>query len=93
MMQLTDTRIETIFSKLKENSFEVIRNSFFVVEDELSVAKFDVQLSGSTTVIVFVLGNKILCSNAGDSRAMLVNSSESASKSSLKAYSKICFFI
>lgn len=91
MMQLTDTKIETIYSKLKENSYEVIRNSFFLAEDEVSVAKFDVQFSGSTTVIVFVLGNKVLCANAGDSRAILV--SESTRKLSNKTFSKYYFFI
>jgi len=89
IMQLTDTKIETIYSKLKENSLEVIRNSFFLAEDQVSAAKFDVQFSGSTSVIVFVLGNKILCANAGDSRAILIN--ESRRKLSNKNYSK--FFI
>jgi serine/threonine protein phosphatase PrpC len=88
-MQLTDTKIETIYSILKENSLEVIRNSFFLAEDQVSAAKFDVQFSGSTSVIVFVLGNKILCANAGDSRAILIN--ESRRKLSNKNYSK--FFV
>ena len=88
-MQLTDTKIETIYSKLKENSLEVIRNSFFLAEDQVSAAKFDVQFSGSTSVIVFVLGNKILCANAGDSRAILIN--ESRMKLSNKNYSKFFF--
>lgn len=91
MMQLTDTKIETIYSKLKENNFEVIRNSFFLAEDEASMAKFDVQFSGSTTVIVYVLGNKILCANAGDSRAILI--SESTRKLSNKTFSKFFFVI
>jgi len=90
-VQLSDTKIETIFSKLKENNFEIIRNSFFLAEDEVSVAKFDVQFSGSTTVIVFILGNKIFCANAGDSRALLVY--ESTKKLSNKFFSKFFFFI
>lgn len=71
-IQLKDTKIETIYQKLKENNFEIIRNSFFLAEDELSLSKFDAQFSGSTTVIVFLIGNKILCANAGDSRAILI---------------------
>lgn len=88
-MQLSDTKIETIYSKLKENNYEIIRNSFFLAEDEVSLAKFDVQFSGSTTVIVFVLGNKIICANAGDSRAILV--SESSRKLSNKTFSKFFY--
>lgn len=71
-MQLNDTKIETINHKLRENNYEIIRNSFFLAEDEISMAKFDSQFSGSTTVMVFVVGSKILCANAGDSRAIMI---------------------
>jgi len=88
-MQLPDTKVETIYGKLKENNFEIIRNSFFLAEDEISVAKFDTQFSGSTTVIVFLLGNRILCANAGDSRAIMVY--ESTKKITNKTFSKFFF--
>ena len=71
--QLKDNKSETILQKLKENNFEIIRNSFFLAEDEVSLSKFDVQFSGSTTVIVFLIGKKIICANAGDSRAIIIN--------------------
>jgi serine/threonine protein phosphatase PrpC len=90
-MQLADTKIETIYSKLKENNSEIIRNSFFLAEDEISMAKFDSQFSGSTTVMVFVIGNKILCANAGDSRAIMI--SENNKKSSGKNFSNFYFLI
>lgn len=73
--QLRDTKAETILAKLKENNFEVIRNSFFLAEDECSLGKFDLQFSGSTCVLVFCLLNKIICANAGDSRAVLASDS------------------
>jgi len=88
LMQLIDTKVETIYAKLKENNYEIIRNSFFLAEDEISVSKFDVQFSGSTTVIVFILGNKILCANAGDSRAIMVYE---AKKIGNKTFSKFFF--
>ena len=69
--QLLDTKAETILAKLKENNFEVIKNAFFLAEDECSIGKFDLQFSGSTCVLVFCLLNKIICANAGDSRAIL----------------------
>jgi len=73
--QLRDTRAETIFAKLKENNFEIIRNSFFLAEDECSLGKFDLQFSGSTCVLVFCIQNRIICANAGDSRAVLASDS------------------
>lgn len=74
--QLRDTKAETILAKLKENNFEVIRNSFFLAEDECSLGKFDLQFSGSTCVLVFCILNKIICANAGDSRAVLASDSK-----------------
>ena len=73
--QLRDTKAETILAKLKENNFEIIRNSFFLAEDECSLGKFDLQFSGSTCVLVFYILNKIICANAGDSRAILASDS------------------
>lgn len=71
--QLKDTKSETIYNKLKENNYEIIRNSFFLAEDEVSLAKYDAQLSGSTCILVFCIANRIMCANAGDSRAILVS--------------------
>ena len=70
--QLKDTKIDTIYNKLKENNYEIIRNSFFLAEDEISSGSFDVQFSGSTCVLVFCLGNKTITANAGDSRSIMV---------------------
>ncbi len=70
--QLKDTKIDTIYNKLRENNYEIIRNSFFLAEDEISLGNFDVQFSGSTCNLVFCLGNKIISANAGDSRSIMV---------------------
>lgn len=70
--QLKDTKIDTIYNKLRENNYEIIRNSFFLAEDEISLGNFDVQFSGSTCNLVFFLGNKIISANAGDSRSIMV---------------------
>lgn len=83
-MQLADTKIETIYQKLKENNYEIIRNAFFLAEDEISLAKFDSQFSGSTSVMVFVVGSKILCANAGDSRAIMITENNKKKNNSSK---------
>jgi len=84
--QLRDTKVETIYAKLKENNFEVIRNSFFLAEDECSLGKFDLQFSGSTCVLIFCIANKIICANAGDSRAILVSENTKKAKSFISKY-------
>jgi serine/threonine protein phosphatase PrpC len=61
-----------IYDKLKENNFEIVRQSFTSAETLLAKAKYDVNFSGTTSVLVITMGNRIICANAGDSRAILV---------------------
>jgi hypothetical protein len=62
---------KAIYDKLKENNFEIVKSAFNSAEALLTKAKYDVNFSGSTSVLVLLLGNKIICANAGDSRAFL----------------------
>lgn len=45
----------------------------------------DVTFSGTTNVSVFILGNRLLCSNVGDSRAVLGSLKSEASAKSISA--------
>ena len=63
---------DKIYEKLKSNNYEIIREFYKNVNDDLYNTKFDVHFSGTTCVIVFKIGEKIICSNVGDSRAVLV---------------------
>ena len=38
--------------------------------DELNMQSFDTALSGSTVVMVFIEGTRLICANLGDSRAV-----------------------
>ena len=69
-IEITNSNI--IYEKLKYNDYEIIRNFYKKVNDELYNTKFDVHFSGTTYILVFKLGQKIICSNVGDSRAILV---------------------
>ena len=60
------------YEKLKNNNYDIIKNFFKQTNNELYDQKFDVHFSGSTCILVFKLGKKIICSNVGDSRAILV---------------------
>ena len=62
---------EFVYDKLKENNYELIKKSFQDAENELISSNFDVNLSGSTCVLVFMIKDKIICANVGDSRAVL----------------------
>jgi serine/threonine protein phosphatase PrpC len=47
-------------------------NAFLDCNEELFNGKMDIRFSGSTCVTVMTLGQKLFCSNVGDSRAIVV---------------------
>lgn len=61
-----------IYDKIVANENGIVKAFFKKVSDELINEKFDVHYSGSTCVIVFHIGNKIICANVGDSRAIAI---------------------
>ena len=63
---------EKIYEKLINNNYEIIKNFYNKVNQELYDTKFDIHFSGSTCVLVFKIDQKLICSNVGDSRAILV---------------------
>ena len=65
---------DLIYEKLKEKNYNLIKNSFNLSEISISQTKYDVNFSGTTSCMVFFLDNKIICANAGDSRAILISS-------------------
>ena len=63
------------YQTLNWNQFQfitIIKNSFNLAESTISQSKYEVNFSGSTCVILFIIENKIICANAGDSRAILI---------------------
>ena len=69
---------EIIYERLKENNYEIIRNAFYNSENEMTYSKYDINFSGCTCNIVFLIGDRIICANAGDSRAIIVYESKRA---------------
>jgi serine/threonine protein phosphatase PrpC len=63
---------ESVYDKLREKNYYLIKNSFFLAESALSQSKYEVNFSGATSVVVIIIDDKIICANAGDSRAILV---------------------
>ena len=63
---------DELYEKLKHNDYDIIKKFYKKTNDELYDTKFDVHFSGTTCILVFKIGKKIICSNVGDSRAILV---------------------
>ncbi len=64
---------DLIYEKIKERNYALLKNSFSLAESGISMSKYDVNFSGSTCIMLFLLENKLICANAGDSRAILVS--------------------
>lgn len=67
----TKPSLEDVYTKLSSNNYSLINYAFNLCENSLSKTKLDASMSGSTCIIMFIINDKIITANAGDSRAML----------------------
>ena len=67
---LRDT--EMIYNKLKSNNYQIIVKAYLDCDIALQKVNFDAKESGSTCNLIINIGNKIICANTGDSRAIVV---------------------
>ena len=69
-----DNILELIKNKLEKNNYKAIKDLYKLIDDGLYSKEifFDINFSGSTCIIVFQIGKYIICSNVGDSRAILI---------------------
>ena len=63
---------DEVYCRLKKNEFDIIKSVYKHAEKEINKTSIDGKFSGTTCVIVFQIGEKIICTNVGDSRAIMV---------------------
>ena len=62
-----------IYYRLKKNDYDILKRLFRHAERDISKnTDIDANFSGTTCVMVFQVGEKIICANVGDSRAIRV---------------------
>jgi serine/threonine protein phosphatase PrpC len=66
------TKLESIYLKLKENNYQIIKQSFTLIDRQLESQNFESKGSGTTCVLVVQIGRNVICANVGDSRAVAV---------------------
>ena len=77
--------LDEIYYKIKYNNFHLINEIFVNAEKELYKEEFDSNFSGTACIIVIQLGEKLICANSGDSRAILIyNEKEQFLKDNIK---------
>ena len=63
---------EQIYEKLLQNNYLIIKNAYQLADNHLATTnEIDCSSSGTTCVLVIQVGTHIICSNAGDSRAII----------------------
>ena len=72
-MNSSNANEDQIFYRLKKNDHDVLKRAFRHAERDIEKnSDIDANFSGTTCVMVFQIGNRILCGNVGDSRAIMV---------------------
>ena len=64
---------DLLYQKLTSNNYSLLKKFFNKLQEDLINASFDTHFSGTTMVVIYQIDNKIICSNVGDSRAILVS--------------------
>ena len=63
---------EEVYYRLIKNEYDILKKVFKHSEKDINKGLIDAEFSGTTCVMVFQIGEKIICANVGDSRAILV---------------------
>lgn len=63
---------ESIYLTLKQNNYQIIKQSFISTDLSLKNCNFDVKESGTTCLLIIILNSHLICANVGDSRAIAV---------------------
>ena len=73
-LEYPENILDIIFNILKKNNFQKIKDFYKTVDESLSSieVRFDSNFSGSTCIILFQLGKKLISCNVDDSRAILI---------------------
>jgi serine/threonine protein phosphatase PrpC len=62
-----------VHRRLSFNNYELVKKAFSLIDNEIQHSSFDVDFSGSTACMCFLIGGKFFCANVGDSRAIFVH--------------------
>ena len=68
-------------SFLKQNFNDIshtIKEAFYNANNDLIKQKFDIKNSGCTVCMLFLYGNRLICANVGDSRAIICSCNSSS---------------
>ena len=72
-MNSSNANEDQLYFRLKKNECDILKRAYRHAERDIEKnSDIDANFSGTTCVMVFQVGNRLLCANVGDSRAILV---------------------
>ena len=75
-MNACNNNENAIYYRLIKNEYDILKRAFRHAEKDINKnTDIDANFSGTTCVMVFQVGEKIICANVGDSRAIIVKGS------------------
>jgi serine/threonine protein phosphatase PrpC len=76
--------LESLYLLLKKKNYSFIKNSIKKSEETLFESdEIDSTFSGTTCILIFILGNKIISINIGDSRAIMIKENKNYTQLSI----------
>ena len=76
-MNSSNSNEDAICYRLKKNNYDILKRAFRHAERDIEKnSDIDANFSGTTCVMVFQIGEKIICANVGDSRAIMVKGND-----------------
>ena len=69
----SSTDVTAIYSKLTRHDSHFLTSFITSLQNTLIYSNFDIHFSGSTFLLLFILNNRIITTNIGDSRAILIS--------------------
>ena len=72
-MNASNQNEDSIYQRLKKSDYHILRRLFRHAERDLhKKSKIDANFSGTTCVMVAQIGDRFICANIGDSRAIMI---------------------
>ena len=72
-MNASNQNEDSIYNRLKKSDYHILRRLFRHAERDLhKKTKIDANFSGTTCVMVAQIGDRFICANIGDSRAIMI---------------------
>ena len=66
---------ETVYNRISFMNYKILKTIYKQIDQNIENTEYDKDFSGTTSCSIFIIGKHLLCSNVGDSRAIIIRES------------------